>query len=550
MGIIEMTESVESLWKEKSSELLEQGDKIVEAVRSSVSSKVEDAVNLEIVKEAYDALVSNFDNEHGGFGFSPKFPSPHNLLFLLRYHFRSGDDKALEMVKKTLDGMINGGLMDQIGGGFHRYSTDSEWKLPHFEKMLYDQAMILSSLAEAYSASREERYLRVMKETLAFLNGEMRDESGGFHTALDADSEGEEGRYYTWTIQEISSLLGKEKAEVFEYAYGCSIDGNFHEEGTGRLTGRNILYVARGLAEVADHFQIPQKEVSELLESAREVLKEHRSQRIHPDKDDKILSDVNGLLMWALSKCFQSTGDSEFLVAAESIAEFLKEHMILEEGRILHRYRFKTAEIDGLLDDYAFSVAGFLKLYEVSGNNEYLNTAIMLQNALDSRFLDESGGYFNTAQKDVPVRMKEYHDGAIPSGNSFAMENLLKLGIVLGNSDMIDRAYSVANAASTMLKKTPFFHLFMVSAIDFAAGPSFDIVIAVDEPGKQISEISAVYNPRMVMSYQGEARPDVLEAMKSHGKGIFVCSMTECYPPVESASAAIDLIRKNSSGRI
>ncbi len=547
MGIMEMAESVESLWKEKNADLLEQGDDIVLKIRSSVFSDGDDAVNLELLKKAYSALASNFDTEHGGFSFSPKFPTPHNMLFLLRYYHRFGEKRALEMVEKTFDNVLNGGIVDQIGGGFHRYSTDSEWKLPHFEKMLYDQAMILSALAEAYTVTHKERYLSVMRKTLGFLKREMHDEAGGFHTALDADSEGQEGRYYTWTIQEISSLLGNERAEIFAYAYGCYTDGNFHEEGTGRLTGRSILYVASSLADISQHFQMTEKEVEKTLEDSRKILAEHRSSRVPPGRDDKVLSDVNGLLMWALSKCYQATGDHDFLEDAESIAAFLTDKMIQTDGRILHRYRLGEAEIDGMLDDYAFSIAGFLKLYETSGKEEYLGLAISLQETLDQKFLDSSGGYFNTTMEDVPVRMREYYDTATPSGNSFEMENLLKLGMIRGSDELIDRAYNVANSASVTLKKSPFLHLFMIGAMDLAIGPSFDVVMAVDDLDKQLKEFNSEYNPRVVIGFHGDSRSDVADMMKVQGKGIFVCSMTECYLPVESASEALDLIRKNLS---
>ena len=546
MGIIELCNSVQELWRDKQSELIEQGQKIVDAISSSAARRSKNVLTTNTLKSGYQALKENYDSNNGGFGYSPKFPSPHYLLFLLRYFHRYRNNEAIEMVETTLDNILKGGINDQIGFGFHRYSTDAEWKLPHFEKMLYDQAMILAAMSEAFHVTGKKDYSTAMTRTVEFLNNEMRDESGGYYTALDADSEGEEGKFYTWTLHELTNILGANDAALFAYIYGCTPEGNYHEEATGRLLGRNILFKEHSVEEAAGKFEIPAAQVEEIIERSIKKLKQERDKRIRPGRDEKIISDMNGLLLWALAKAFRATNNKIFLESASGIAGFLSKNMIDENGRLLHRFSQHNAEIPGFLDDYAFCIAGFIELYQVSGQDSYLQTARKLQSYQDRNFWSKEGGYFNTEMTDAPVKLKEYHDGAIPSGNSFALNNLLYFAIVFGDPDMMVRAEELVESVGESIAASPFYSLYMICGIDFAVGPSFDVVLPDGNSVSNRKIILKNYNPRLVLSYPSAAREDVTKALRESKNKIIVCTLTECLPPFNSVKEVLETIKKRN----
>ncbi len=546
MGIIELCDSVQELWRDKQAELVEQGQKIVDAISSSPSRKSKNVISTGTLQSGYESLKENYDSNNGGFGYSPKFPSPHYLLFLMRYFYRYRDIEAIDMVKATLDHILNGGITDQIGFGFHRYSTDAEWKLPHFEKMLYDQAMILAALSEAFQVTGKGEYSTAMTRTVEFLNNEMRDKSGGYYTALDADSEGEEGRFYTWTMPELIRVLGQEDAALFAYVFGCTPEGNYHEEATGRILGRNILFREHNVEETAVKFEIPADQVEEIIERSRKKLKEEREKRIRPGRDDKIISDMNGLLLWALAKAYRATNSKIFIESASGIAEFLSKNMIDENGRLLHRFSHSNAEIPGFVDDYAFCIAGFIELYQVSGNDSYLQTAKKLQSYQDKNFWSKEGGYYNTEMTDAPLKLKEYHDGAIPSGNSFSLNNLLYFAIVFGDPDMMNKADELAESVGESIAASPFYSLFMICGIDFAIGPSFDVVLPYNNMASNRKKMLKDYNPRLVLSYPSAGREDVANALIDSNKKIIACTLTECLPPFNSINEVIETIKKRN----
>ena len=546
MGIIELCSSVQELWRDKQAELIEQGQKIVDAISSSPSRKSKNVISTGTLQSGYRSLKENYDSNNGGFGYSPKFPSPHYLLFLMRYFYRYRDIEAIDMVKATLDHILNGGITDQIGFGFHRYSTDAEWKLPHFEKMLYDQAMILAALSEAFQVTGKGEYSTAMTRTVEFLNNEMRDKSGGYYTALDADSEGEEGRFYTWTMPELIRVLGQEDAALFAYVFGCTPEGNYHEEATGRILGRNILFREHNVEETAVKFEIPADQVEEIIERSRKKLKEEREKRIRPGRDDKIISDMNGLLLWALAKAYRATNSKIFIESASGIAEFLSKNMIDENGRLLHRFSHSNAEIPGFVDDYAFCIAGFIELYQVSGNDSYLQTAKKLQSYQDKNFWSKEGGYYNTEMTDAPLKLKEYHDGAIPSGNSFSLNNLLYFAIVFGDPDMMNKADELAESVGESIAASPFYSLFMICGIDFAIGPSFDVVLPYNNMASNRKKMLKDYNPRLVLSYPSAGREDVANALIDSNKKIIACTLTECLPPFNSINEVIETIKKRN----
>jgi len=482
-GMVDLIPRIREIWKTQRDQVLKSANQITSALKHSTQLPNEplgEELDESTFKVAYRELLQNFDTMHGGFGRAPKFPTPHNLLFLLRYWKRSGEDRALEMVEKTLQAMRRGGIYDHIGFGFHRYSTDPEWFLPHFEKMLYDQAMLSMAYIEAYQATGNEGYEKTAREVFSYVLRDMTSPGGGFYSAEDADSEGEEGRFYLWTEDEIQRTLGKEEADLIVRVFNIEKGGNFSEEATGRKAGGNILYLKRPLADIASFLNLSEQGLEKRLEAAREKLFLVREKRIHPHKDDKVLTDWNGLMISALAKGAQAFNEPKYAEAAGRAVDFILNNMRRTDGRLLHRYRDGEAGIQAHLDDYAFLIWGLIELYEATFDVKYLKTALDLNNDLIKHFWDDkSGGFYFTPDdgEDLIVRQKEVYDGAIPSGNSVAMLNLLRLGRISVNSDFEEKAAKVGSAFSNTVKQYPAAYTQLMVALDFGVGPSYEVVV-------------------------------------------------------------------------
>jgi len=420
----------------------------------------------------YEQLVRAYDDTWGGFGTAPKFPAPHNLTFLLRYWKRTGEQKALTIVEKTLHAMQQGGIQDHLGYGFHRYSTDRQWLVPHFEKMLYDQALLATAFVEAYQATRNERYATTARNILTYVLRDMTAPDGGFYTAEDADSEGEEGKFYLWTAGETRNLLGTEAAMIAE-VFDIRDEGNFASETTGRPTGANILHLDRPFEEVASRIGVPLSELEGRVESARRALFEQRLKRVRPARDDKILADWNGLMAAALARAGRVLGVESYVEAAGRSLSFILNHMIDADGRLFHRFRDGEAAVAGNLDDYAFVVHGLLEMYEATFEASYLRQAVQLNRRMIDHFWDaEGGGFFSSADdaEKLISRYKDAYDGAIPSGNSVAMQNLLRLSMITGDVGLQDKASAMSRAFSETVRQSPSSHACFMSAVDLAMG--------------------------------------------------------------------------------
>jgi uncharacterized protein YyaL (SSP411 family) len=416
---------------------------------------------------AAESLAQRFDATHGGFGSAPKFPTPHYLLLLLRQSAATGDPKYRNMALATLAAMRRGGIFDQIGFGFHRYSTDQEWLLPHFEKMLYDQAMLTLAYAEAYQATGQELWSRVVHETLTYVERDLLDPTGAFHCGEDADSEGEEGKFYVWDAREVDRVLDEagQDADLFKVAFSIRADGNFHDEATREPTGLNIPHLTKRRAEIATDAGISEQELERKLEAMRETLYEEREKRVRPQLDDKVITDWNGLMIAALARSGRVMDEKDPLDAADKALDFLEKTM-LSGDVLLHRYRHGDAAIPGFIDDYAFLAFGALELFEARGEPRRLELAIRLAEILLARFEDDEGGFFITDvdAETVLVRQKEYFDAAIPSGNSATLWVLAKLATLTERDDFRDAAERLRRAAAGQLKTTPAGFCFMLCA--------------------------------------------------------------------------------------
>jgi uncharacterized protein YyaL (SSP411 family) len=445
IGIMELCDNISYLWKNKRDELEKNGDEVISRLKNMESQKTDmpSPDYSKYINSAYDALKKNYDKDYGGFGSAPKFPSFQHLIFLMNYYKKNGDDAALEMTENTLKNMYLGGMYDHIGGGFHRYSTDPFFRIPHFEKMTYDQAMAIIAYSYAYDITGKEFYKDTAYEIYKFLKEEMF--SRGFYTAIDADSENQEGKFYTWNYAELKNSAGKD----FLYDFNILPEGNFYDNNS-RQSGRNILFMNRDIA--GNPTRLHREEL--------EKLKKVRDTRVKPAVDDKILVDINGLVIKALSLASMIFHDKSMLKTAESAADFIMNDMY-RDGKLLHSYRNGSAKIEGMFDDYSYMVSGLLSLYEASQNNIYLDYARDLHNILVKTFYDDINGGFYSTGGNLLVRLKETYDNAIPSGFSFEIGNLIIFNYLDSKfQDVLDKSI---NSIMPDMERQPMFFSFTIS---------------------------------------------------------------------------------------
>ena len=549
-GLMELIPRIKDLWSSNREELISSADRIMDNLRDAPSSGASAKdLDASFLSRGYEGLSSIYDVQNGGFGTAPKFPTPHNLFFLLRYWRRSKDENALAMVETTLQAMRRGGIYDQVGFGFHRYSTDAEWFIPHFEKMLYDQALLTIAYVEAYQATGKEEYARAARETLEYVLRDMTSSDGGFCTAEDADSEGEEGKFYLWTAEELREILEKEELQMMIRLFDVHMHGNFEKGG-------NILRLRSSLEDAATVLKISEQELQSRLEKIRQKLFAARKKRVRPLQDDKILTDWNGLMIAALSRAAQALQEPRYAAAAQRAAGFILEKMRNPEGRLLHRYRGE-AGIQANLDDYAFLIWGLIDLYETVFEVNYLQAALQLNQVMLQHFWDgEKGGLFFTPDDGdtLLLRQKEFYDGAVPSGNSAAMLNLLRLSRLTGDPGLEEKARGIARALSSAACSQPMGHSMLLCALDFALGPSLEIaLVGSSQDGdilKMLSAIRSRFLPNKVVlvvsgAKIGKMAPFTESLVRLKGRATaYVCSGHRCLMPITDPEKMIDLLEK------
>jgi len=562
-GMNGLIPEIRALWEGKKTELLTSAEQIAEALKqigTEATGSLRGELGENTLTVAYEHLARGFDAQYGGFGTAPKFPTPHTLLFLLRYGRRTGDQKALAMVEKTLHGMRQGGIYDHVGFGFHRYSTDNRWLLPHFEKMLYDQALMAMAYIEAYQATGGiQEYGQTAREILTYVLRDMTDPQGGFYSAEDADSEGAEGRFYLWTHKEVKEILSPTEAELITKVFNMDQHGNFAEEATRGETGQNIFYLKKSLAEIASDLAIPLDELAQKLEKARTKLLSARAKRVRPHKDDKVLADWNGLMIATLAKGAQVFDEPLYENAARRSADFILTHMVDAKGRLHHRYRDGDAAIAAFLNDYAFLTWGLIELYEATFEASYLQRALDLNNMMLKHFFDgERGGFYFTAEDadTIITRKKEIYDGAVPSGNSVAMLNLLRLARLTAHPEYEEKAAGISRAFSNAIAQAPEAYTHVMSALDFALGPSYEVVIVGDPHAEDtramVRAVRKAFAPGIVVIFRpaGAGTPDIIRLAEftkdlSSLKGkatAYVCRGFRCDLPTTEADTMLALL--------
>lgn len=557
IGFVELIKNIDRAWKNQKDDIEQTADQITGYLKqASINDEGTDIPPI-VLGDTYEYYSQRFDEKHGGFGTSPKFPSPHNLIFLLHYYKRNNESKALEMVKKTLVEMRKGGIFDHIGYGFHRYSTDQRWLLPHFEKMLYDQALLTHAYVEAYQVTKNESFRRTAEQILEYILRDMTSLEGGFFSAEDADSEGEEGKFYVWTKDEVKSILGEKNGELFCKIFNFTDDGNYEEESTHARNGTNIPHLTRSIEEIVKDSGTDPAELINKLNKARLTLFANREKRIHPQKDDKILTDWNGLMISAFAKAGRVLNDKRFISAAENAVGFINDKLKRNDGLLIHRYRDGEAKLTATIDDYAFNIWGLLELYESTFETKYLSQAIDLHEKAMKHYWDwVNGGFFFTPDfgESLLVRTKEIYDSAIPSGSSVMMNNLIKLGRLTSNQEYEKTADLLSKSFSENVKKNPQAFTFFLCGYDFAKGPSFEIILSgktIDDVQSFIESLRENFIPNKVVLVVTEKNLNELKVLApfisnynfDFGKPqAYVCKNFACELPVASADEMLKML--------
>lgn len=543
--------AIAEAWKNKRTELVNSAGKINKALAGLSEQAKSETLSTDILKDGKSHLENIFDSAYGGFGSAPKFPQPSNLSMLLGYWHRTGDERALTMVELTLDAMAKGGIYDHIGGGFHRYSTDSRWLVPHFEKMLYDQALLSRTYIQAYQATGEEAYARIAREIFDYVLRDMTNVEGGFYSAEDADSEGKEGAFYVWEPKEIKKILGSENTRIFNGYYGVTKNGNFEDD-------KSILNISKSVEELAKQFKQDHRSIENILSQGRSKLLEHRAKRPRPHRDDKIIAGWNGLMISSLARAGAVLGEEKYVSAAERCAEFVL-GTLLNDGRLVRYYRNDKVVGLGVLDDYAFMIMGLLDLYEATFDAKRLVEAKKLTEQMTELFGDESSGAFYLTGKDAEqliAHSKPAYDGAVPSGNSVAALALLKLGRLTMEQRFTEQAIQLLDAFSGQLTQSPTSLSAMLIALDFWIGPTQEIVVAGDrqqtDTEGMLKLIRSKFLPNTVVllhetGKSGEAIEKIVPFLKGQtaidDKGtVYVCKNYVCKQPVNEVDALETLL--------
>ncbi len=559
IGLLDLIKRIKALWSDQKEKIIESANQITFSIQNINQESHGDKINKSVLKKTFNQLSTRFDEKNGGFGENPKFPMPHNLIFLLRFWKRTGDKNALEIVEKTLKAMRKGGIFDHVGYGFHRYSTDSTWLVPHFEKMLYDQALVAMAYIEAFQATKNKEYRETAQEIFTYVLRDMTSPEGGFYSAEDADSEGQEGKFYVWSTKELEEIFVNEELDLVSKVFNIKEFGNYLEEATGKRKGYNILHLKNSISSISDELNIQENELIDRIKKIRQKLYKTREKRVFPHKDDKILTDWNGLMIAALAKGAIVFQQPKYLNAAKIAVNFILLKLRQPDGRLLHRYRGGISEIKGFLTDYAFLIWGLIELYEATFDIFYLKTALELHLIQMKYFWDAHiGGFYFTAEdsEELLIRQKEVYDGAIPSGNSVAMLNLFRLNFITGDHQLEEKADILSRVFTEDVKKSPMNYTLLMVAIDFFIGPTYSLVIAGNTMSSDtlniIKAVNKYYIPNKVFIHRPtEQNPPDIDAFSNfveffenlEGKTTaYVCINKTCKPPTHDINKIRELL--------
>ncbi|APH13645.1 N-acylglucosamine 2-epimerase family protein [Clostridium sporogenes] len=535
-GIMDILKSIDKLWREDKNKVLESSNRILEQIERFQDNHGEDELEEYIIEEAAQTLLDNFDSKYGGFGAKPKFPTAHYILFLLRYYYFKKDEKILNVINKTLTSMYKGGIFDHIGFGFSRYSTDNKWLVPHFEKMLYDNALLSMAYTEAYEATKNPLFKDITEKILNYVKKSMTSEEGGFYSAEDADSEGVEGKFYLWTKKEIIDILGEEDGELYCKIYDITSKGNFENKNISNLIHTDLKDVDNN---------------KDKLEKIRKKLFEYREKRVHPHKDDKILTSWNALMIIAFCRAGRSFKNDNYIDIAKKSVDFIIKNLMDEKGRLYARIREGERGNEGFIDDYAFFLWALIELYEASFDIYYLEKSIEVADSMIDLFWHkEKGGFYlySKNSEKLIVRPKEIYDGAMPSGNAVASLALSLLYYITGEDkykDLVDKQFKFFAAN---IKSGPMYHLFSVIAYMYNVSPIKEITLAYNEKDealyKFINELNNRYMPFSIVTLNDKSNE--IEKINKNIKDktpvkdkttVYICQNYACREPITDLEA-------------
>ncbi len=552
-GFSRLLLAIADAWKNKRQQLVDSAGKLDDFVKSTAGQHGKEPLSPEILTNAFNIFRDSFDAANGGFGPAPKFPQPTNLSMLLCYWRRSGDKQALEMVEKTLVEMANGGIYDHIGGGFHRYSTDAQWLVPHFEKMLYDQALLARVYIEAHKITGNPYFERIARETFDYVLRDMTDSAGGFYSAEDADSEGAEGTFYLWDPNQTASVLDKSQAELFNAYYGITETGNFER-------GKTILSVRASIEQLSKKLNKNPVEIENALSNARKLVFLSRQKRPRPHRDDKVITAWNGLMISSLAYGGAALEEQKYIKAAERCADFVLD-VLHKDGRLMRYCRDGRVVEKAFLDDYALMIMGLLDLYEADFQTRRLTQAAKLSDEMIELFADEDNGGFFLTGNDVEsfiARPKPNSDGAVPCGNSIAALVLLKLGRLNMNQRFTEQGGRVLESFSGQMARSPVSLSAMLIALNFWLGPTIEMVIAgdadADDTRMMIRLVRHRFLPNaVVILHEPGAAGEAIKKLVPFTKNqtiindkatAYVCENYVCKKPVNELKELEELIKK------
>jgi hypothetical protein len=560
IGLIDLVERIREFWQDYRGEILQSADQITQTLRVAASSSTRDKLSENALDFGFSQLAQNFDERYGGFGGPMKFPTPHNFLFLIRYWHRTGNAKALEMIEKSLTAIRRGGIYDHLAFGVHRYATDPQWLVPHFEKMLYDQALLAMAYTEAFQATDNTTYADTAHEIFSYVLAGLTDPEGAFYSSEDADTDGEEGKFYMWTLDEVQSVLDKNLADIAIKAFNIKKDGNFVDHLTGSKNGFNILHQTRSLEKLATEFKLSPAKTRDLLEKARKKLLKARNQRPKPEIDTKILTDWNGLMIAALAKAASTFDNADYQQAAVRAFDFLWNRLRTKDGKLLHRFREGQAAIPASLNDLAFLTFAAIELYETTFEPKYLRDALELnKQTLDDFWDDQAGGFFLTARHidDLPIRPKEFFDGSTPAGNSVADYNLRRLARLTADAHLEEKSEALQRSVAAAVKEAPSAFTQLLVSLEFAAEPTFEIIVAGDSRSDDTRQMLKTLHQKFLPTAVVILRPTETKSPEitqlipfakhftianSHAAA-YVCRNLTCNPPTTNIEEMLEMLR-------
>jgi uncharacterized protein YyaL (SSP411 family) len=563
-GFEDVITQIHEVWTNKEKDVIESGDKIVDKLNEFIEARAQKDSKLseDTFENAFNTIKKIYDEEYGGFGSGNKFPRPVVFNFLLDYYYHTKDFASLDMVTYSLKKMYEGGMYDHLSGGFHRYSVDNIWRVPHFEKMLYDQAQLVTTYVNAYLVTKNKFYLFVAEDTAQYVIENLMNKDGGFYSAEDAESAldpekpkvKEEGAYYLWEKKELEEILTKDEAEIFHFFYGIQNMGNTLNDPHEVFGKKNVLFIANDIFDTAKQFGKNPEDIAEIIDECRTKLLQERLKRPKPGLDDKILTSWNGLMISGLANLYKVTKNELFLTASSKAVDFIKKNLY-KDKELLHRFRDGESKYDGTLEDYAYFINGLLDLYEATFEIEYFNFAKELNQITVRKFYDnDDAGFFDVAEnvKDVILKTKDTYDGAEPAGNSIQIMNLLRIGTMTDDKEIIEKAGNSLKLFSAELDRLPFSSPQMLCALSFLLNSPKEIIITgdlkQDKTGELVRCIDEVFIPNKVVMHSSEefikAAPFIKKLVSDVKESkVYVCENYKCNLPTDDVEKLKELLK-------